>query len=97
LPQFRREINAPVPPSAGSRALANGSSVGCALRADGLVPLAQEHRRLAAILAADVVGYSRRMAADEGGTLARLTALRGGTLHRADHGAFFLRIDGAKG
>jgi class 3 adenylate cyclase len=33
-------------------------------------------RRLAAILAADVVGYSRLMAADEVGTHARLTALR---------------------
>jgi adenylate cyclase len=33
-------------------------------------------RRLAAILAADVVGYSRLMAADEAGTLARLRALR---------------------
>ena len=34
------------------------------------------HRRLAAILAADVVGYSRLMGADEEGTLARLKALR---------------------
>jgi adenylate cyclase len=33
-------------------------------------------RRLAAILAADVVGYSRLMAADEEGTLARLNAHR---------------------
>jgi len=33
-------------------------------------------RRLAAILAADVVGYSRLMEADEVGTLARLKALR---------------------
>jgi adenylate cyclase len=33
-------------------------------------------RRLTAILAADVVGYSRLMAADEGGTHARLKALR---------------------
>ncbi len=33
-------------------------------------------RRLAAILAADVVGYSRLMAADEAGTLERLKALR---------------------
>ena len=33
-------------------------------------------RRLAAILAADVVGYSRMMDADEAGTLARLMALR---------------------
>jgi adenylate cyclase len=38
--------------------------------------LAQEQRRLAAILAADVAGYSRLMAADESGTLARLTKLR---------------------
>jgi adenylate cyclase len=30
------------------------------------------HRKLAAILAADVVGYSRLMAADEAGTLAAL-------------------------
>jgi class 3 adenylate cyclase len=33
-------------------------------------------RRLAAILAADVVGYSRLMATDEAGTLARLNRLR---------------------
>lgn len=33
-------------------------------------------RRLAAILAADVVGYTRLMSADEAGTLGRLTELR---------------------
>ena len=33
-------------------------------------------RRLAAILAADVVGYSRMMSLDEGGTLSRLKTLR---------------------
>jgi class 3 adenylate cyclase len=33
-------------------------------------------RRLAAILAADVVGYSRLVGADEEGTLARFKALR---------------------
>ncbi len=33
-------------------------------------------RRLAAILAADVVGYSRMMRADETGTLAQLKTLR---------------------
>ena len=33
-------------------------------------------RRLAAILAADVVGYTRLMGADEAGTLERLTTLR---------------------
>ncbi len=37
-------------------------------------------RRLAAILAADVVGYTRLMGADEAGTLQRLTALREGIL-----------------
>jgi hypothetical protein len=40
--------------------------------------MAQErtHRRLAAILAADVVGYSRLMGEDEAGTLAALKQLR---------------------
>ena len=33
-------------------------------------------RRLPAILAADVAGYSRLIGADEGGTLERLRALR---------------------
>ncbi len=33
-------------------------------------------RRLAAILAADVVGYTRLMGVDEAGTLARLKAVR---------------------
>ena len=37
-------------------------------------------RRLAAILAADVVGYSRFMAEDEAGTLTNLTALREHTI-----------------
>jgi adenylate cyclase len=37
-------------------------------------------RRLAAILAADVAGYTRLMGRDEAGTLARLTALRKETL-----------------
>jgi TolB-like protein/class 3 adenylate cyclase/tetratricopeptide (TPR) repeat protein len=38
--------------------------------------LREERRRLAAILAADVAGYSRLMAADESGTVARLRQLR---------------------
>lgn len=33
-----------------------------------------EQRRLAAILAADMVGYSRKMGEDEAGTLAALTS-----------------------
>jgi adenylate cyclase len=36
-----------------------------------------ETRKIAAILVADVVGYSRLAGADEEGTLARLRALRG--------------------
>jgi class 3 adenylate cyclase len=39
-------------------------------------------RRLAAILAADVAGYSRLMGADEGGTLERLKGLRRELLDR---------------
>jgi len=35
-----------------------------------------EQRRLAAILVADVVGYSKLMGSDEAGTLAQLQALR---------------------
>jgi class 3 adenylate cyclase len=35
-------------------------------------PLAREQRKLAAIVAADVVGYSRLVGRDESGTLARL-------------------------
>ena len=38
----------------------------------GEVPVAREHRRLAAIVALDVVGYSRLMGRDESGTVARL-------------------------
>src|SRR5215475_15865006 len=36
------------------------------------MPLAREQRKLAAILAGDVVGYSRLMGRDESGTVARL-------------------------
>src|SRR5687767_9944435 len=39
-------------------------------------PLRRMERRLTAILAADVVGYSRLMGADEAGTLAALKAHR---------------------
>lgn len=38
--------------------------------------MGRDKRRLAAILAADVAGYSRLMSADESGTLARFNALR---------------------
>jgi adenylate cyclase len=40
------------------------------------VPLERVERKLAAILAADVAGYSRLMGADEEGTLAHLKAHR---------------------
>jgi adenylate cyclase len=40
------------------------------------MPLAREQRKLAAIVAADVVGYSRLMGRDESGTLSRLKAHR---------------------
>jgi class 3 adenylate cyclase len=40
-------------------------------------------RRLAAILSADVVGYSRLMDLDEAGTLSRLNALRRGLIEPA--------------
>jgi hypothetical protein len=46
-------------------------------------------RRLAAILAADVAGYSRLMGADEEGTLERLKALRRELqMRRMDPGGF---------
>ena len=40
------------------------------------VPTERVERRLAAILAADVAGYSRLMGADEGATLRQLKAHR---------------------
>jgi hypothetical protein len=41
------------------------------------IPLAREQRKLAAIMAADVVGYARLMGRDEAGTLLRLKKWRG--------------------
>jgi hypothetical protein len=61
-------------------------------------------RRLAAILAADVVGYSRLVGIDEEGTLAALKALRKSSWERPDGvkvrlppGAQLARIRGASG
>ncbi len=53
-------------------------------------------RRLAAILAADVVGYSRLMGKDEAGTLQRLTALREGVLEPliAEHTGRIVKLMG---
>jgi adenylate cyclase len=53
-------------------------------------------RRLAAILATDVVGYSRLMGEDETGTLARLQALRKELLHPkvAEYGGRIVKTTG---
>ena len=45
-------------------------------------------RRLAAILATDVVGYSRLMGIDEVGTLARLKAMQARPHRPGDRGPF---------
>jgi adenylate cyclase len=61
-------------------------------------PIATERiqRRLAAILAADVVGYSRLMAADEAGTLVELSALRRELIDPkiAEHGGRTVKLMG---
>jgi adenylate cyclase len=62
---------AAIMPSVGQRALDRGMSIAGGERAE---------RRMAAILAADVVGYSRLMGRDEEGTLAALKALRAGLI-----------------
>jgi adenylate cyclase len=53
-------------------------------------------RRLAAIFAADVVGYSRLVSADEAGTLTRLRALRGEVIDPlvAEHGGRVFKTTG---
>ena len=53
-------------------------------------------RRLSAILAADVVGYSRLMGADEAGTLARLKAVRDQLIDRtiAEHHGRIVKTTG---
>ena len=50
------------------------------LYTDGGRPVVREQRKLAAVLAADVVGYSRLMGRDESGTLARLREHRRSSL-----------------
>ena len=54
------------------------------------------NRRLAAILSADVVGYSRLMGADEAGTLERLKALRAEVVDPviAAHGGRIVKLMG---
>jgi class 3 adenylate cyclase len=54
-----------------------GALVSSSLRANGTGPMRQHvERRLVAILAADVAGYSKLMSADEEGTLTSLKAHR---------------------
>jgi TolB-like protein/class 3 adenylate cyclase/tetratricopeptide (TPR) repeat protein len=59
-------------------------------------PLTREQRRLAAILALDVVGYSRLMGRDESGTLARLRGHRSQRLEPtlARHGGRLVKLTG---
>jgi adenylate cyclase len=53
-------------------------------------------RRLAAILAADVVGYSRLIGADEEGTLAQLKSIRSDLIDRkiAEHNGRIVKTTG---
>ena len=62
----------------------------------GTGPVAREQRKLAAILAADVVGYSRLMGRDESGTLARLREHRNQRLEPvlARHGGRLVKLTG---
>ena len=55
-----------------------------------------EQRRLAAIVSADVAGYSRLMGRDESGTLAALKALRQEVIDRAtaSHGGRIVKTTG---
>jgi adenylate cyclase len=54
------------------------------------------NRRLAAILAADVVGYSRQIGADEAGTLARLRSVQAEVIEAllAEHGGRLFKAMG---
>jgi len=60
------------------------------------MPLAREQRKLAAIVAADVVGYSRLMGRDESGTLARLRKNRSDYLEpvMARYGGRLVKLTG---
>src|SRR6188474_2826941 len=60
------------------------------------MPLAREQRKLAAIVAADVVGYSRLMGRDESATLARLRKNRSERLDPvlANYGGRLVKLTG---
>ena len=53
-----------------------------------------EQRRLAAILVADVVGYSKLIGSDEAGTLAQLEALRTEIIEPHDRQARWTAVQG---
>src|SRR5207237_1553068 len=73
-------------------AISSPSSVGSALFDNGAVM----ERRLTAIFAADVAGYSRLIGADEEGTLARLKAHRRELIDRkiAEHQGRIVKTTG---
>jgi adenylate cyclase len=58
--------------------------------------VAREQRRLAAVMAADIAGYSRLMGRDESGTLASVKALRAGLIDPviAEHGGRIVKTTG---
>ena len=62
----------------------------------GEAALAREQRRLAAIVSADVAGYSRLMGRDESGTLAALKAIRAEIVdpHITTHGGRIVKTTG---
>jgi adenylate cyclase len=64
--------------------------------AEGMPMAPRTERKLAAILAADVVGYSRLVGDDETGTIARLKALRKDFIEPliADHGGRVVKLMG---
>jgi TolB-like protein len=73
-----------------------GASVGRGCRREEILSGERVERRLAAILAADVAGYSRLIEANEEGTLARLKALRTEVIDRkiADHRGRIVKTTG---
>src|SRR3981189_2692376 len=74
-------------PAAGSRPRIKPMNTGERVRAE---------RRLAAILAADIVGYSRLIGADEEGTLLRLRSIRAEVIDRkiAEHDGRLVKTTG---
>ena len=75
----KRTIRSPMRPGGNDLRLSLARRSRPSLYSDGeelSVPVDRVERKLAAIFAADIAGYSRLMARDEVGTLARLKACR---------------------